>query len=82
MEIIGYEITVKEIVSGERKSKDYQRLHSKQEFDSKEDPEYGYVTEVLPYTETRTVYEQSKSSKVNLMSIIEAFNEESQEKKA
>lgn len=69
-----YKIEIHAIQEGVRKETDWNRLHDKKEFDSKEDPQYGYVSADLPYGEETKIYEQTSMDNIDLKAVIDAFN--------
>lgn len=69
-----YKITIVEVTEQERETKDYQKLHDKQEFDNDKEPQYGYVRHKEVYTKATEIYIQQTNKNINLKGIIDAFN--------
>ena len=69
-----YKIEITEINRVMKKTSEWQRLHDRKEFESDEDPQYGYVTtKNIVKTECK-IYEQEVKS-IDLKRVIKAINE-------
>lgn len=71
---MGYKITIEETMETEKMTTSWLKLHNKEKFDSQEDPQFGYVKEVLPEIKKIIIYEQKTNDEIDLMGVIQAFN--------
>ena len=69
-----YKIVITQHDYEEKKDTDWLQLHDKEEFDTKRDPQYGYVSTMKMKEIETKIYEQTSNKEIALKRIIDAFN--------
>ena len=70
-----FTITIKQVKQVPAAGSSYERLHNKEEFDSKTEPQYGYIKKEGIEIEEITVYTQQVES-LDIVKVIAAVNGE------
>lgn len=72
---INYKITIEKLDKVDTVSKEWNKLHNKEDFDNDKEPQYGYVETDTTETTSTTIYEQITDKELDIKKVIDAFNE-------
>ena len=68
-----FEIVIREVVEVEERTRAYQKLHDKEDFNTKEDPQYGYIYADDVVKKERVVLRQ-EVEELDIKFVIKAIN--------
>lgn len=71
--MIKYQVIITKITKEVQRQNDWQRLHSKESFDNKKEPQYGYIASDKEVETDEAIYTQTVKE-LDIVAVINAVN--------